>query len=139
MGRFRDVVKRYRVRPCELSEIEHFNALESNKTSQISEGKTPISWFAAEDAETGELLGSIGILMIGKTAHGRGLFVLREHRGAGLGSCLVREMERLAREFGASVFKVKTAEHGVFNRVGGYKWTGKEYKTFNGREYVKEM
>ena len=139
MGGQRDMVKQYRVRPCELSEIEHFNALESNATSRISEGKTPISWFAAEDAGTGELLGSIGILMIGKTAHGRGLFVLPEHRGAGLGSRLIVEQERIARELGAATFKVKTAEHSIFNRIGGYEWTGKEYKTFDGREYVKEL
>jgi len=131
------VTKRgYKIQKCQLSEIAHFNEMESNNTSQISEGKIPIHWYKCVDAETEHLLGCIGILMRGKTAHGRGLFVHPDYRGNGLGSYLVKEQERLALEFGADKFTVKTAEHRIFVRLN-YHWDGKEYKTFNGRGYYK--
>ena len=130
------LVKKYLVAKCHLSEIEHFNKMESNNISQIFEGKIPIDWYSCRDEGMGELLGCFGLLVIGRTAHLRGWFVDAKYRKQGLGSQLVKQAERIAYELEYAKLSVKTAQHRIMQRMNFHR-SGKVYKTFNGREYYK--
>ena len=128
--------RQYKIERCALKEIEHFNKMESNNTSQIFEGKTPIKWFACKDIQTDQLLGCFGLLVLGKTAHLRGWFVEASFRGSGLGSQMVLEAQKVVLNMGMDKMSVKTAQHKIMERLN-FHWTGKKYKSFNGREYFK--
>ena len=124
------------LRRTSLAKIEHLNELAPTNTSHIYEGKTPIDWYALWDGEV--LVGCFGLLHVAKEARLRGWFVIEEYRGRGIGEWLAEQAAVQAYSGGAEVIEAKTAQASIMARVG-WTYTGKEYKSFNGRQYRKRL
>jgi GNAT superfamily N-acetyltransferase len=118
-------------RPSTLAEVEVYREQAMQDGAHLYEGSKPIRWFVMAD-EHNEMLGSVGLLIIGREARIRGWFVRREYRGRGLGKLLLEFAVDEARSLGCTRVEAKTAYIEELKRWG-WTHTGKVYTTFKPR------
>jgi hypothetical protein len=71
----------WEIKRCPLSSIKRWSKAAAAEHASIAEGKTPVYWM--ELLVGGKQIGCIGVLVVGKVARGRGMYVIPSRRGEG--------------------------------------------------------